>query len=353
MRASPLGRAAFVVYLLLVVYGSLYPFTGWRNQGLSPFAFVVAPVPRFVTAFDVAANLIGYLPYGFLCVLALHPRLQGGRALGVAALSGALLSLCLEALQSYLPARFASNLDVLCNLGGTLAGGALAVRFAPWLLGTGPLHRMRSALFQPGLAADLGLVLLGLWLFTQLDPTTLLFGAGDLRNLLAGPGGALHAPELFVSVEALTSGANLIAVALLVSLIASPASRVRIVFMALMLLALAVKTAAFAILMRAENVLAWLTPGAWQGLAIGALAALAAVALPRAARVVLAALLLMAATVLVNLAPPNPYLAVNLTLWQQGHFLNFNGLTRLVSSTWPFAGLGYLTWVAARRTALG
>jgi VanZ family protein len=353
VRASPLARAACAVYALLIVYGSLYPFTGWRNQGLSPFDFVVAPAPRFVTAFDVAANLIGYVPYGFLCVLALHPRLQGTRALGVGALSGTLLSLCMEALQTYLPTRFASNLDVLCNLGGTLAGSALALRFVPWLLGTGPLHRARSALFQPGLAADLGLVLLGLWLFTQLDPTTLLFGAGDLRNLLAGTGGTLHAPELFVSVEALTCGANLVAVALLLSVIAPPTSPVRVVFLTLVLVALAVKTAAFSILMRAENVLAWLTPGAWQGLVVGALAALAAVALPRVARIACAAVLLMAATVLVNLAPPNPYLAASLTLWQQGHFLNFNGLTRLVSSMWPFAALGYLTWVGARRTVLG
>lgn len=64
-------------------------------------------------------------------------------------------------------------------------------------------------------------------------------------------------------------------------------------------------------------------------------------------------MLLMTATVLVNLAPSNPYLAASLTVWQQGHFLNFNGLTRLVSSAWPFAALGYLTWLASRRGALG
>jgi hypothetical protein len=64
---------------------------------------------------------------------------------------------------------------------------------------------------------------------------------------------------------------------------------------------------------------------------------------------ILAALLLMAATVLVNLAPPNPYLAASLKVWQQGHFLNFNGLTRLVSALWPFAALGYLMYLAGRR----
>jgi len=59
--------------------------------------------------------------------------------------------------------------------------------------------------------------------------------------------------------------------------------------------------------------------------------------------------LLMAATVLVNLAPPNPYLAATLKVWQQGHFLNFNGLTRLVSSAWPYVALAYLIFLAARR----
>jgi hypothetical protein len=60
-------------------------------------------------------------------------------------------------------------------------------------------------------------------------------------------------------------------------------------------------------------------------------------------------MLIMAATVLVNLAPPNPYVDASLRVWQHGHFLNFNGLTRLVSALWPFAALGYLMVLAARR----
>ena len=353
MRASPLVRSSFAVYVVLVAYVSLYPLTGWRDRGLSPFAYLVAPPPRFITTFDLVANLVGYVPYGLLCVLAMHPRLRGTRALAACAASGALLSICLEALQSYIPGRFASNVDALCNLGGTLIGAVLGTQLAPRMLGTGRLHELRTALFLPGTAADLGLVLLGLWLFTQLDPTTLLFGTGDLRNLLGETGGALHAPALFMSVEALTSAANLVAATLLLSVIATPASPARLMAVTLVAAALATKTAAFAILLRAEHVLAWLTPGAWQGLAAGAAAALAAVTLPRTVRLVLATVLLMGATVLVNLSPPNPYLAATLTVWQQGHFLNFNGLTRLVSTIWPFAALGYLTWLATRRGALG
>jgi hypothetical protein len=101
--------------------------------------------------------------------------------------------------------------------------------------------------------------------------------------------------------------------------------------------------------MRAEDVYAWLTPGAQIGLAIGVVVALLGLALPRGARLVVAAMLIMAATVLVNLAPPNPYLAASLKVWQQGHFLNFNGLTRLVSTLWPFVALGYLMFLAGTR----
>jgi hypothetical protein len=138
-------------------------------------------------------------------------------------------------------------------------------------------------------------------------------------------------------------------VALLVSALASPGRPVRRMVLAVVLAALAVHTAALAILLRAESVFAWLTHGAQIGLALGLAVALAAVALPRTARLALAAVLLMAATVLVNLSPTNPYLADSLKVWQQGHFLNFNGLTRLVSALWPFIAIGYLIYLASRR----
>lgn len=298
-------------------------------------------------------NLAGYVPYGFLAVAALHPRLRGLAAFVLAVAGALLLSLVLEAGQSYLPARVATNLDVFCNVAGAALGAALGLRFAP-LVAEGPLHERRASAFLPGAEIDFGLVLLTLWLFVQLNPATLLFGAGDLRDFLAPPEGRARRPEFFVSIEAFTTAANLLAVGLLLSALAAPGRPVRRMFLGLVIAALAVKTAAFAILMRAENVLAWLTHGAQFGLAIGIAGALVAVAAPRTVRLVIAAVLLMAATVLVNLTPANPYLADSLKVWQQGHFLNFNGLTRLVSALWPFIALGYLIFLAARRReALG
>jgi hypothetical protein len=293
-------------------------------------------------------NLVGYVPYGFLAVAALHPRLRGVAAFVLAVASAAVLSLVLEAGQSYLPARVATNLDVLSNLGGAAIGAVLGLSFAP-LIAEGPLHERRTAAFLPGAEIDFGLVLVALWLFVQLNPATLLFGAGDLRDFLAPLEGRARRPEFFVVIEAFTTGANLVAVGLLLSALVPRERPVRGMFLGVVIAALLVKTAAFAILMRAENVLAWLTHGAQIGLAIGIVVALAAVGAPRTARLALAAVLLMAATVLVNLAPPNPYLADSLKVWQQGHFLNFNGLTRLTSVLWPFVALGYLIYLAARR----
>ena len=40
--ASPFARAALMAYLLLIVYASWYPFTGWQEIGVSPLAFLTA-----------------------------------------------------------------------------------------------------------------------------------------------------------------------------------------------------------------------------------------------------------------------------------------------------------------------
>ncbi len=346
MRGSPLARLLVVVYALLIVYASLHPLSGWRDHGLAPFEFLAAPWPRHVVLFDVVADVLGYVVLGALAVFAWHPRLRRGGAVLAATGLGLALSILLESAQTYLPARVASNVDVLCNTAGALAGalaGLAAAPLAPALRG------WRARLFLPGALSDLGVAFLGLWLFMQLNPAMLLFGGGDLRNVIAGPSGPARAPEFFAAIEAITAAANLAAVALLASVIVAPGAPARRLVLLIVAAALAVKTLAFTIILRAQDVLAWLTPGALRGLAAGLVLALVAVALPRVARMALAAVLLTAAAVLVNHAPPNPYQAEILKLWQQGHFLNFNGLTRLVATLWPFAAVAYLIVLAARR----
>ncbi|MGP1679273.1 MAG: VanZ family protein, partial [Burkholderiales bacterium] len=183
-RPSPLARYLLLAYVLLVIYASLHPFSGWRDHGVGAFAFLTGGLPRYITAFDLVTNFLAYLPLGFFALLAFHPHLRGMPALSAAGLTGCALSLNLEALQTYLPSRIPSNLDLATNGLGAFAGGGLALAFGVGLLGRGRMHALRHRWFLDGHRYDLGLVLLALWLFTQLNPVTLLFGNGDLRGLL-------------------------------------------------------------------------------------------------------------------------------------------------------------------------
>ena len=59
-----------LAYAALIFYASLYPFSDWRDQGIAPWAFLTAPLPRWWTGFDVTSNVLGYAPLGFLAALA-------------------------------------------------------------------------------------------------------------------------------------------------------------------------------------------------------------------------------------------------------------------------------------------
>ena len=345
-RPSPLARYLLLAYVLLVVYGSLHPFSGWRDQGAGAFAYLSGALPRYITAFDLTTNFAAYLPLGFFALLALHPHVRGAPALAAAGLAGCFLSLALEALQTYLPSRIPSNLDLATNGLGAFAGAGLALRFGVDLLGRGRIHELRHRWFLDGHQHDLGLVLLGLWLFTQLNPETLLFGNGDLRGLLDTPPAVLHPVDVFIQGEAAVAACNIVAIGLFLSCLMQDQRPLRRLLLVLLAAALGLKTVAVGELLKAQHVFAWLTPGALLGLVGGTLVLMLALGLPRAARRALSGLLLMAATVLVNLTPENPYFADALQQWPQGYFLNFNGVTHLVSLAWPFVALFYLMLLA-------
>ena len=61
-----------LIYAALVLFASLFPFEGWRAQGISPWEFLAARMPPpYWTWFDVSINVVGYEPLGFLLALAL------------------------------------------------------------------------------------------------------------------------------------------------------------------------------------------------------------------------------------------------------------------------------------------
>ncbi|MBI5923056.1 MAG: VanZ family protein [Betaproteobacteria bacterium] len=341
---SPLPLYLATAYTLLAIYASLHPFSGWHDTGASPAAFLFAAWPRYWRAFELFVNILGYLPLGFIWVPTLQPRHGKWRAVVLATLLGACLSLSLETLQNFLPTRVASNVDLACNSCGALLGALAGVRWGTTLLDGGRLHLLRMRLIGRGAMADAGLVLLGLWLLTQLNPEILLFGNGDLRSLLNEAGVLPPLPyvaEQFPWIEAGVTASNTLALGLLFGCLLRRDKYRYLLPLSLVGTALLVRSCAL-MLLKSSADLSWATSGSLTGLAVGLLLWFAAVHLPRRMRQALAAVSLMLATALVNLAPENPYLTAILQVWQQGHFLNFNGLTRLTSALWPFLALPWL-----------
>lgn len=345
-RGSPLARSAWLAYALLLVYSGLAPWSGWRDLGLDPFAYLTAPVPRYLTRFDLIVNVLAYLPFGALAVLALQPRLRGLAAVALASLAGFLLAGAIEAAQSFLPTRVASNLDLLTNTIGALLGAGLMAPLAARLIDGGRLSALRERWFDR--EAAIPLLLIALWPAAQIYPTPMLFGNGAVQSALTplvealgGSWPTLDEQEFgaaeFVLAEAFVVAASVLAVGLALASIMRPhAPRYRLLI-GLLAGGLAAKSLAHAVQFGPERAFAWLTPGAYGGLALGALSLAAA---SGGTHRWLRALSLVAASALlltVNLVPENPYFHASLQGWNQGQLLNFNALAHWLSIAWPLA----------------
>ena len=341
-----LPRHLSLAYATLIIYASLHPFSGWRDPGLSLFYFLESAWPRYWTLFDLITNILAYLPLGFLVALTFR-RFPGRLTPALTSLLlGASLSFSLECLQTWLPSRVASSLDLGCNTLGACIGALLTLWHGERFFIRAA--RMQQRLLAPIPHVELGLVLVALWLLTQLSPETLLFGAGDLRRLFEITPAVPYAAPSFFAMETAIIVCNTMAIGLFVRTLLSGKYPVYLALIAFFALALLIRALAAAILVNPLDALAWFTPGAALGLLVGLSLLSLMLLLPAAWRIAFAGMALMAGTVLVNLAPANPYSAAALATWQQGHFLNFNGLTRLAASFWPFLALPYLMALGRR-----
>lgn len=345
--ALPLG----LLFAGLVVYASLYPFEGWRIQGVAPLAFLTAPLPQYWTGFDVLSNLVGYAPLGFLLTVAL---LRAGLALRAAlwaTLASAALSLSVETLQTFLPARVPSNLDLALNTAGAALGATLAsvMQRLGWL---GAWSRWRADWLAPH--AHGGLVLLALWPFALLYPAQVPFGLGQvgeralawLQEMVDGTPFSLWLPADQLATLPLSplAEASCIALGLLAPLLLGFSDlrtlRGRLLFLpGLFLLALTVAGLSAALTYGPAHAWAWIHPPVLAGFGLAGAIAVVALWLPRRLCNVLMLLVLAVLLTVLNQSADTPYFAQSLEAWEQGRFIRFHGLSQWLGWLWPFAAL--------------
>jgi VanZ like protein/concanavalin A-like lectin/glucanase superfamily protein len=98
-------------------YSILYP------PFLTPAWKEFAPTRWYVA--DLAVNIAGFVPPGFFICATLISLRGGKRSVGLATVSGLLLSLAIEILQAYIPMRNSGTTDLITNTLGTGIGAAL------------------------------------------------------------------------------------------------------------------------------------------------------------------------------------------------------------------------------------
>lgn len=356
-KASASVRAALVFYSLLVVYASCYPFSGWHDNGLLPWSYLTESMPRYWTAFDVTVNIIGYIPLGLLSVLALYPRLRSVPAVLVASAAGIFLALALESLQSFLPSRVPSNLDLITNAFGTLIGAIVGEFLRRPILEQSQLRALRRLWFSE--QASRGLIVIALWPLAQIFPQPYLFGHGQvlgtfsgwLSDLIESPidiGQWLWAQagsgiEHYLPAEVIITACCMTGAVLTLLCQTRRTAPKAMLAVLLMVAAITVKTLAHAILFDPDDAFGWFTPGAASGLIMGLVMLGGLSFAPATAQRRAAIFSLGVSLFLINIAPANPYFLSTLQEWVQGKFLNFNGVAHFLSVTWPLFALWFLT----------
>ena len=352
------------IYAVLIVFASLFPFTGWRAQGLEPWMFLAAPLPPpYWTGFDVTSNLIGYAPLGFLLALALLRTGWTRGAVWWAALAGSLLSLAMEFLQIYLPRRVPSNLDLVLNATGTWLGALLAALLERW----GAIDRwslFRGRWFVPD--ARGALVLISLWPAALLFPAAVPFGLGQvLERLEAAIEQALEdtpfidwMPMRETVLEPLSPGGEVLCVmlgllvpSLLGYCVIRHVGRRAVFATGVLVIGVAVTALSAALSWGPAHAWGWLDEPVRVGVWAAAGMAVLLLMLPRRASAAVLLVALVWHLALLNQAPTNVYFAQTLMQWEQGRFIRFYGLGQWLGWLWPYVALLYVLVRVSRKDA--
>ena len=326
------------VYALLIINASLYPFSGWRAPAEWPWAYLTAGWPRYLHAWEIPLNVAAYVPLGFLLALYFLPRHRWPWTVLLSFITGLGLSFCLESLQSYLPTRIASNLDLASNATGALLGAAAGcVMDKAWSLRE-RLHAYRSRRVSRGAMADFAITLTLIWLFVQINPEIGFLGTADLGTLLGHEDGLPYSAGAYFLFATLLSAMNLVSIGAFLSIL-TLSRRSWIGGIAILLgCGALLKAMAGQALLRNPQPLVWLTPGLAAGGLLGAIV-LALWYWKGTSMKLLGLSALVGASVLSWVVPVNPYLAVIVQPIAHAHVSSINGATWWVAQLWPWLAI--------------
>lgn len=361
--AAPLAWAC----ALLVLYASLYPFSGWRwPPGHAAVDMLMLPWPPWRDPFDLWANLLGYLPWGWLLAIAGRSRRASSPvALAMAVLIAGSGSYAIEVTQNFLPGRHPSAKDWAMNTLGAALGAALALL----LRRLGPAHRwtwLRERWFVPNSGG--AIALLSLWPLALLYPTPLPLGLGQVGDKLregalwvtdgvawAQPlhewlhAGAAAPGQLSPGSEGLAIALGLFGPCMLGYAVARQGMHRLLLSLGAALTAVATMTLSALLNYGPQHAGGWLTVATPAALAGALLASLALAAVPRRVACGLALMALAGSLALVAQAPEDPFFALNLQAWEQGRWVRFHGVTQWVGLLWPYFAMVWLLRRLAQR----
>lgn len=358
-----------LIYGGLIVYGSLYPFAGWRLPGAELTDWFTLPLPRWRIPFDMWANFLGYIPLGVLVYVgALRSGWRWWQVALAAVLGPTLLSYVMEVLQHGMPGRFPSLLDWGLNSAGGLAG--VLVAMLAQALG---LLRAWGGARARWFAPDSGgaLALLAVWPACLVFPLPLPLGLGPpwerLRETalvwLDGIDWAEGFAQLLANIpppmqtlppplEGAVTMLGLLAPIWLAYAVMPPSRRRLVMVPGALVLGLGGATASAALNFGPAHALTWIGPAV---LPAGLAAALLALLSWRAPVRLAAALAMVAALLLMGLvaqAPADPYYASSLQAWEHSRYVRFHGLALWLGWLWPVAVAGWGLVRLLRRRSL-
>ena len=332
MKAGRFGGSA-MVWVLLLIYASLYPFGPLRMPSGETLREVFA-FSRHVIRSDVVFNIVAYVPFGTLLTLYFRSAGERGRAIAKAVAIAAVFSLMMETVQLFLPGRVSSLVDLLANTSGALLG-ALVFADPFYSLVSKRLGELRERAVIGGAWGDAALVLLMLWLLAQLNPALPFFGAGDIGREIE--------PEL-ATVQWAGVAMAICGFALFISTVLQAESGSLRVTLLLLTAALWLKFAMGGIMLQPHSSPDWGNPGRMIALVAGILFFYPLRRLTRIGRVYLAFVLILAAALFSKVFGAYSPLEELLRLfrWPHGQLGSFATLTRFIHELWPFAAVVFL-----------